>query len=318
VASSGRYNCCGAGLDAWPAPCPWHSVVETKEDVVEQKGHEVAEQEKSAEVPPVKEIGRVGETVLNAITTRRADGTEKVRPQVVRPDAVAVLPVRVTAGGVRMGLFVQQARPVVGEPGLWEVPAGKVDPGEHPADTAARELQEETGYIVSTLSPLAGRMCVSPGYTIERMHFYAATVAEETVARRPEDQDIDTKWWPLDRVPTRDMKTTLAVLLAQSDASLWPDADGPVNTMTLEEAEQQRSRRYAALSDVMTLWGQHRLGEDPPLDDLLGLAAWLADGDTTPMADAIRARAEAHGQPRASTDNDAAAARWWASGPSGG
>ena len=84
------------------------------------------------------------------------------------------------------------------------------------------------------------------------------------------------------------------------------DTDGMMRTATMEEIEQARARRHAALSDVMTLWGQHRLGEEPPLDDLLGLAAWLADGDTAPMVDAIRVRAEVYGQQGTSGD----AARW--------
>lgn len=88
------------------------------------------------------------------------------------------------------------------------------------------------------------------------------------------------------------------------------DTDGMVRTATMEEVEQARARRHAALSDVMTMWGQHRLGEEPPLEDILGLAAWLADGDTAPMVDAIRVRAEVYGRQRAGADGDADTARW--------
>lgn len=88
------------------------------------------------------------------------------------------------------------------------------------------------------------------------------------------------------------------------------DTDGMVRTATMDEIEQAWARRHAALSDVMTLWGQHRLGEEPPLEDMLAMAAWLADGDTAPMIDAIRVRAEVYGSDRAGADGSGDAARW--------
>jgi hypothetical protein len=79
--------------------------------------------------------------------------------------------------------------------------------------------------------------------------------------------------------------------------------------MTMEEVVQARARRHAALSDVMALWGQHRLGEEPALEDIMGLSAWLADGDTAPMEAAIRVRAAFYTQQPANTI-DVDAARW--------
>jgi 8-oxo-dGTP pyrophosphatase MutT (NUDIX family) len=171
-------------------------------------------------------VGQVGATGLYAVTVRRQDGTRKVVAEVRRPDAVAVLPVLVTSAGVRMGLFVRQAGPVVGVPDLWEVPGGAVDPGEDPAQAAVRELREETGYVVTALAPLAERLWVSPGYTTERMDFFAVTVAEETVPPRGEAAHVLADWWPLNRVPTQDMKTVLAVLFAQRDTGLWTEVAG--------------------------------------------------------------------------------------------
>ncbi|MBP1689611.1 MAG: ADP-ribose pyrophosphatase, partial [Deltaproteobacteria bacterium] len=37
---------------------------------------------------------------------------------------------------------------------LWEVPAGKLDPGESPALCAARELAEEAGLVATRMEPV--------------------------------------------------------------------------------------------------------------------------------------------------------------------
>jgi mutator protein MutT len=39
-------------------------------------------------------------------------------------------------------------------PGYWELPGGKIEPLESPADAALRELQEETGIAATILRPL--------------------------------------------------------------------------------------------------------------------------------------------------------------------
>ncbi len=56
---------------------------------------------------------------------------------------------------------------------LLELPAGKVDAGENPAECAARELEEETGYRAGRIEPL-GEFWPSPGILTEKMHAYVA------------------------------------------------------------------------------------------------------------------------------------------------
>jgi ADP-ribose pyrophosphatase len=84
------------------------------------------------------------------------------------PGACAVVPL-LADGRV---VLLRQYRHAVRET-LWEIPAGKIDPGEALETCARRELQEETGYRAGELVPL-GSICVTPGYSDERIHLFVA------------------------------------------------------------------------------------------------------------------------------------------------
>jgi len=77
---------------------------------------------------------------------------------------------------------------------LWELPAGKVDPGEKPLQAAKRELAEETGYKARTWSKLAS-FWASPGFVAERMTIYLATDLTAGVATPMDDERIEARWF---------------------------------------------------------------------------------------------------------------------------
>jgi ADP-ribose pyrophosphatase len=54
---------------------------------------------------------------------------------------------------------------------LWELPAGTLEPKEHPQETAARELIEEIGYEAGQLEFLT-TFYTTPGFSNERMFAY--------------------------------------------------------------------------------------------------------------------------------------------------
>jgi len=77
---------------------------------------------------------------------------------------------------------------------LWELPAGKLDPGERPLQAAKRELAEETGYRARTWSKLAS-FWVSPGYVEERMTIFLATDLTAGEATPMDDERIESRWF---------------------------------------------------------------------------------------------------------------------------
>ena len=86
-------------------------------------------------------------------------------------------------------LLVRQPRPAVDGSPL-ELPAGLIDPGEQPLDTARRELEEETGYLARGLEPLVS-FYTSPGFTDELIHIFVATDLVRTAVRHDDEEEIE-------------------------------------------------------------------------------------------------------------------------------
>lgn len=100
---------------------------------------------------------------------RTDDGREHVREIVRHPGAVTIVPV-LDDGRV---CLIENYRIAV-ERTLWELPAGTREPNEPPAETAMRELAEETGYRARSIHELT-TFLMSPGILDETMHVYLAT-----------------------------------------------------------------------------------------------------------------------------------------------
>ena len=77
---------------------------------------------------------------------------------------------------------------------LWELPAGKVDPGETPLQASKRELKEETGCKAAKWEKLA-EFWPSPGFLAEKMTIYLATGLTEGEATPMEDERIEKRWF---------------------------------------------------------------------------------------------------------------------------
>lgn len=90
-------------------------------------------------------------------------------------------------------LLVRQFRLPAGRY-LWELPAGRLDPGEKPLQTARRELIEETGYRARKWTKLAS-FYVSPGYVGEKMTIFLATDLTAGEATPMDDEQIEARWF---------------------------------------------------------------------------------------------------------------------------
>ncbi|HKP16979.1 MAG TPA: NUDIX hydrolase [Gaiellaceae bacterium] len=74
----------------------------------------------------------------------------------------------------------------------WEIPGGRIDEGESPAEAAAREALEETGWRPGALRPLFAYHPIS-GLSDQRFHVFAADGA--TFERDPDRVETDRVEW---------------------------------------------------------------------------------------------------------------------------
>ena len=90
-------------------------------------------------------------------------------------------------------LLVRQFRLPAGKE-MWELPAGRIDPGETALDAAKRELEEETGYAADTWKLLSAYY-PTPGYVEEKMNLYLATGLTKGDPRPMDDERIQIRWF---------------------------------------------------------------------------------------------------------------------------
>jgi len=104
---------------------------------------------------------------------------------------------------------------------IWELPAGKLEPGEAAATTASRELEEEAGLHAGSWETL-GKTLVTPGFCDELIHLFLARNLEATATQQEPHELIEIHWMPfrdaLEKVydgSINDAKTMLGLLLTE-------------------------------------------------------------------------------------------------------
>jgi 8-oxo-dGTP pyrophosphatase MutT (NUDIX family) len=112
------------------------------------------------------------------------DGRIVVREVVDHPGAVVIA--ALDAHGCIT--LVRQYRHAVADR-LLELPAGTLEPGEEPLETAMRELREEAGLVAGRWDRL-GTFFSSPGFLREQMHAFLARDLHSVPAEPETDEDI--------------------------------------------------------------------------------------------------------------------------------
>ena len=120
-------------------------------------------------------------------TVRLPNGKETTREMADHQGAIAVVPI-LPDGSI---IFVKQFRYPMGTV-MYEIPAGKIDPGEDKDVCAVRELSEETGYEADNWDYL-GAIATTPGFTNEVIYLYAATGLHRHAQHTDEDEFISVE-----------------------------------------------------------------------------------------------------------------------------
>lgn len=159
--------------------------------------------------------GRVGEFGLERV--QLPNGHDVTLEILRHPGAAAVVPLH-EDGTVTL---IHQHRHAAGGR-IWEIPAGKLDPGETPDTCAARELAEEVG-LAGALRHLT-TIHTTPAFTDERIHLYVATELVRVPDGLGDDEILDPVRLPLDeclamirRGEITDAKTICALLLVATE-----------------------------------------------------------------------------------------------------
>jgi ADP-ribose pyrophosphatase len=129
-------------------------------------------------------------------------GGVKARREIIRhPGSIVVLALddgnRNSRRAPRL-LLERQYRYAAGER-LWELPAGRIDPGESQLAAAKRELVEETGFTARSWRR-ALSFYASPGFLDEVMHVFLARGLVKGEAQPEDDERIQVRFFPLPQV----------------------------------------------------------------------------------------------------------------------
>lgn len=158
---------------------------------------------------------------LNRDTVRFPDGTVTEEFDIARhPGASAIVPFMSDPEGENPQLLLLRQYRYAAGGYIYEIPAGRLDGDESPADCAARELKEETGCSAEQMVPLT-TMFTTPGFTDEVIHLFMATGLTHGESNREADEFVDVVIMSLSEAleliragEIIDAKTALGILFA--------------------------------------------------------------------------------------------------------
>jgi len=157
---------------------------------------------------------------LDVDEVRYPNGTTGELEIIRHPGASAVVPfLSDPTGADPQVLLLKQYRYAAGGT-LYEIPAGRLEPGELPEACARRELLEETGCTAVSMTLLTS-MFTTPGFTDERIHLFLATGLTRGEAHPEADEFMELETIALSKAlqmvehgEIQDAKTALGLLFA--------------------------------------------------------------------------------------------------------
>jgi ADP-ribose pyrophosphatase len=184
---------------------------------------------KTAARKPAKQFTRSRLKRLSSKTVYKGKVFSVTSDRVVEPSGVAatrevirhsgsVVILAVDDSGREPRVLLEKQYRYAADDYLWELPAGRIDPGENALGGAKRELLEETGYRARRWKR-ALFFYPSPGFLDETMAVYLATGLTAGEAQPEADEVIECQLVPLSRTVAmilsgtiRDAKTIASVL----------------------------------------------------------------------------------------------------------
>lgn len=149
-------------------------------------------------------------------SVRLPDGNTATREYIVHPGAVMILPLLDDAT-----LLIERQYRYAMRRHFYELPAGKLEPGEDPVHCGRRELLEETGYVANSWRHLiTTHPCIA--YSNERIDLYLARDLSFEGHPREDGEFLETLKMPIaqalawiQRGQITDSKTVFALLWAE-------------------------------------------------------------------------------------------------------
>lgn len=136
---------------------------------------------------------------LDVDRVRFPDGSVGELEIIRHPGASAVIPFVSDPGGEDPQVLLIRQYRYATEEVIYEIPAGRLDPGETPLACAIRELREETGCTAARVEPLI-TIYTTPGFTDEKIHLFMASGLTMGTAALEGDEFIEVVTRPLSEV----------------------------------------------------------------------------------------------------------------------
>ena len=141
----------------------------------------------------VKSIYKGKVVVLNVDRVTLPNGATVDLEVIRHPGAAAIVPMK----DDKTVILIRQFRHAAGG-FIYEIPAGKLNPGEDPRDCAARELEEEIGYRASSFELLTS-IFTAPGFADEVIHIYKGTGLTKGRQKLDHDEVLNVVELPIEK-----------------------------------------------------------------------------------------------------------------------